>query len=268
MKPEAKLEKLKKEIEKLGSLVVAFSGGVDSTFLLKVARDTLGKENTLAVTAKSETYAQHEFEEAKNIAEKLDVNWMWIESEELALADFRKNPPDRCYYCKSELFSKLQEIAREKGFKHVADGTNADDTNDFRPGMRAAEELRVVSPLKITGITKNEIRILSKKMGLPTWDKASYACLASRFPYGETIDEEKLRKIQAAEEFLRKYKLRQVRARFHGNIVRLEVEPGDFQKLIRVREEVVGKFKQLGFNYITLDLEGYRTGSMNEPLGK
>ncbi|NOZ64664.1 MAG: ATP-dependent sacrificial sulfur transferase LarE [Caldiserica bacterium] len=268
MNPEVKLEKLKKEIKKLGSLVVAFSGGVDSTFLLKVARDILGKENTLAVTAKSETYAQHEFEEAKRIAQKLDVNWMWIESKELALENFRKNPPDRCYYCKSELFRELKKIARERGFRHVVDGTNADDTNDFRPGMRAAEELRVLSPLKIAGITKEEIRMLSKAMGLPTWNKAAYACLASRFPYGEVINEEKLAKIQEAEEFLRRYKLRQMRVRFHGNIARLEVEPADFQKLIKVREELIAKFKQLGFNYITLDLEGYRTGSMNETLEK
>lgn len=245
---------------------MAFSGGVDSTFLLKVSKDVLGKDNTLAVTAKSKIYSPHEFEEAKNIAKKLDVNWMWIESKELELDAFRNNPPERCYYCKSELFKELKKIAKQKQFRWVVDASNYDDTKDFRPGMKAAEELAVVSPLKIARITKDEIRKLSKEMGLSTWNKPSYACLASRFPYGEMITEDKLERIDKAETFLRKHGIQQVRVRLHGNLVRIEVYPSDFKKLLRYREEIVKKFNKLGFLYITLDLKGYRTGSMNEPL--
>lgn len=258
-----KFENLKKEIEKLGSVVIAFSGGVDSTFIAKVCLDVLGKDNVLAVTATSRTYPEFEFIQAKKLAEEMELPWMWIKSEELDIKDFRENPPDRCYYCKKELFTRLKDIAFRKGYNFVIDGTNYDDTDDFRPGIKAADKIGVISPLKIAKITKNEIRELSKILGLPTWNKPSFACLASRFPYGETITEEKLIQVDKAENFLRRYNLKQIRVRYHKNIARIEVEASDFQKIIENREEIIENFKKFGFTYITLDLEAYRTGSMN-----
>ena len=231
MKIRKKFENLKKIITRLGSVVIAYSGGVDSTFLAKVCRDTLGKEKTLAVSAVSSTYPAFEFKEAKKNAVKLDIPWMHITSEELEIKNFKNNPPDRCYYCKKELFKKLIKIAEQKRYKNVIDGTNFDDLKDFRPGMKALKELKVISPLKLARINKKDIRRLSREMNIPTWNKPSYACLASRFPYGETITEKKLKRIDKAETLLREYKLKQIRVRSYNNTARIELEPEDFNKI-------------------------------------
>lgn len=268
MKEMEKLEKLEDIIRNLGSVLIAFSGGVDSTFLLKVCLDVLGKDKVLAVTARSSTYPARELEEAKALALKLGARHEIIESEELAVPGFSENPPERCYYCKKELFGKLVRMARERGFNFVADGSNADDTGDFRPGMKAKDELGVVSPLKEAGLTKAEIRNFSREMGLPTWDKPSFACLASRFPYGEKITAEKLDRVGKAEELLDALGFTQYRVRSHGDLARIEVLPDEIDKFFdsSLREKVTKEFKKLGFVYVSLDLTGYRTGSMNESL--
>jgi len=261
---EQKLEKLKQILKSLDSVLIAFSGGVDSSFLAKVAYDVLG-DNAIAVTADSSLYT--EVEEAKEVAEEIGIKHEVFSTEELDISEFSSNPPDRCYYCKKELFSKLWKIAEEKGLKHVIDGTNYDDLGDYRPGMKATAELNVLSPLKETKLTKSEIRELSKKFGLKTWNKPSMACLASRFPYGTAITNEKLSVVGEAEKFLRELGIRQLRVRHHKDIARIEVLPEDMNIFLQngIREKVVEKFKQLGYTYIALDLGGYRTGSMNEP---
>jgi len=270
MKKESspKLEKLRKILQGIGPSVVAYSGGVDSTFLLKIASEVLGKDKVLAVSAKSQTYPIGELDSAKEMAKEIGVEHLVIESEELKIPEFIMNPTDRCYYCKTELFQKLKEIAKERGFNFVLDGSNYDDMRDFRPGLKALSELGIRSPLKEAMMTKEDIRYLSKKMGLKTWDKPSLACLASRFPYGKEITKEKLTTVDQAERFLRGLDFRQVRVRHHGEIARIELEKNDIRTLISrgLMDRVVEKFKELGFIYVTLDLEGYRTGSMNEPL--
>ena len=264
---EQKLVELKQLLESIGSVVIAFSGGVDSTFLSKVAFDVLG-DNALAVTATSATYPQVEFKEAKQLAKDIGIRHEIIVSEELDIPEFSSNPPNRCYYCKGELFSKLREIADQHGFTHVADGTNADDVYDHRPGLQAAAEQGVRSPLKESNLTKSDIRELSQRMNLPTWNKPSFACLASRFPYGSTITREKLTIVDEAERFLRELGIQQLRVRHHDQIARIEVSLEDMGKFISdgIREQIVEKFKELGYTYVTLDLNGYRTGSMNEVL--
>jgi len=264
---EEKLKRLKDILKEMGSVLIAYSGGVDSTFLLKVARDALG-EKVMAVTALSPTYPREEAEEAKKITGELGVKHLLIETRELEDPNFTSNPPQRCYYCKKELFSRLKELAKEKGLAWVADGSNSDDTGDFRPGMQAARELEIRSPLREAGLTKAEIREWSKKMGLPTWKKPSFACLASRFPYGMRINEKDLKRVSEGERFLRNLGISQVRVRHYKDTVRIEVRYEELPRLLEnhYREKVIKKFKQLGYTYITVDLEGYRSGSMNEVL--
>ena len=263
----SKFEKLKKILSKMGKVLIAFSGGVDSTFLLKVAQDVLG-DNVLAVIASSETYPEREREEAIRFAQMFNVRHMVIHTKELDSPEFSNNPPERCYFCKKELFSKLKDIADAEGIPYVLDGSNYEDTTDFRPGMKAAEELKIRSPLKEVQLLKKEIRQLSRELDLPTWDKPSFACLSSRFPYYSEIDSISLKQIDQAEEFLRGLGFMQIRVRHHGQTARIEIESDEFPKIMKpeIREEVVRNFRKLGYTYITLDLAGYRTGSMNEPL--
>ncbi len=269
MKLEEKYENLKKYIEKLGSAVIAFSGGVDSTFLAKVCYDVL-KDRCVAITATSSTYPQREFKEAQELAKEIGIRHKVIRSEELEIEGFSKNPIDRCYYCKSELFSKLKNVADEEGIKYVLDGTNYDDTGDFRPGRRAARELGVKSPLLECGFTKNDIREMSKILGLPTWNKPAYACLSSRFPYGQEITDEKLSMVDKAEEYLLNLGFVGFRVRHHGDIARIELNQSQINMMLdeSVRKNVVSKLKEIGFKYVSLDLEGYRTGSMNEAVAE
>jgi len=266
---EEKYTKLKEIIKNLDSVAIAFSGGVDSTFLSKVAYDVLG-ERALAVTARSSTYPEREFKEAKELAEQIGIKQIVIVSEETDIDGFAKNPPNRCYYCKHELFTKVEEVAKEHGIKYVLDGSNLDDVGDFRPGMKAAVDLEVVSPLKDAEFTKDDIRAVSKELGLPTWDKPAFACLSSRFPYGEEINESKLSMVEQAEDYLRDLDLKQLRVRHHGEIARIEVAPEEREKFFSLdkMDEIANKLKEIGFTYVTLDLAGYRTGSMNEVLSK
>ncbi len=262
-----KEEKLTAQLKKYGSVVIAFSGGVDSSYLAFTAFRCLG-EKSYAVTALSSTYPERQQYEAENIARQIGIEHHFIVSEELDIPEFRNNPPDRCFYCKYELFSKIKNIADEKGFNTVIDGSNVDDLGDFRPGRKAAEKLNVKSPLVETGFTKDDIRHYSKIHNLPTWNKPAFACLASRFPYGSEINKEKLHQIDMGEQFLLDCGFKQFRARHEGDTVRIELLPEDIDKATSgdVREKIVTKFKNLGFKFVSLDLEGYRTGSMNERL--
>lgn len=263
----SKYEKLKNILQEMGDVLVAFSGGVDSTFLLKTAHEVLGK-NVLAVIASSETYPQKEREEAIRFAEEFNIRYKVIETRELENSDFANNTPQRCYFCKKELFSKLKDIAEAEGIPCIVDGSNYEDMSDFRPGTKAAEELGIRSPLKEAHLGKSEIRQLSKKFSLSTWNKPSLACLSSRFPYYTKIETKNLKQVAKAEEFLRKLGFVQVRVRHHGQIARIEIEPSEFPKITekKVREEVVKNFNKFGYIYIALDLAGFRSGSMNEPL--
>ncbi len=263
----SKYEKLKNILQEMGGVLVAFSGGVDSTFLLKTAHEVLGK-NVLAVIASSETYPPKEKEEAIRLAQKFSIRYKVIETKELESSDFANNPPERCYFCKKELFSKLKDIAEAEGISYILDGSNYEDKADFRPGMRAGEELGIRSPLKEAHLGKSEIRQLSKRSSLSTWNKPSLACLSSRFPYYTKIETKNLKKVAQAEEFLRKLGFVQVRVRHHGQIARIEIEPSEFPKITekKIREAVVKSFKKFGYIYIALDLAGFRSGSMNEPL--
>jgi uncharacterized protein len=265
-----KSDKLKEIIRPLKQVLVAFSGGVDSTLLLKVALDTLGNENVLAVIAQSVTYPEEEIEGAKKIAEMLKANYQVIHTNEICDENFYTNPPERCYFCKLELFSTLKKLASDHGIQYVLEGSNLDDTSDYRPGLRAIKELEIVSPLKQAGLTKDEIRSLSKSLGLPTWSKPSMACLASRFPYSYQITEPELKMVEQAERFLRKLGFVQLRVRHHGKLARIEVEPNQLEKLIAPenRLQIITYLKSLGYVWIAMDLQGYRTGSFNESLNK
>jgi len=258
---------LKNDIKNKESLVIAFSGGVDSTFLLKVAHDVL-KDNVIAVTARSSTFPEREFKEAVEFIEKSGIKHITIISEELDIDGFSHNPKNRCYFCKKELFTKIIEVARQNNMKYIADGSNFDDLGDYRPGMQALKELEVISPLKDCEMTKEDIRLLSKQMNLPTWNKPSFACLSSRFPYGHEITKEKLEMVDKAEQFLIDLGFRQVRVRHHGDIARIEVPYDDRVKFFNEEfmDKVYYEFKEIGFTYTALDLKGYRTGSMNETI--
>jgi len=262
---EEKLERLRNLLGDLGSVLLAYSGGVDSTFLLKAAQEVLGRR-VLAVTACSPTYPQRELRAAEEMARSLGVRFLFLSTGELSYPEFSSNPPDRCYWCKKELFTRLWEIAQEQGIHFILDGTNFDDRDDLRPGRRAAREAGVRSPLLEVGLSKEEIRALSRKLGLSTWDKPSLACLASRIPYGIPITPEVLARINEAEEFLLSLGLHQVRVRHHQEIARIEVESQDESRVIQHREEIVAKLRALGYTYITLDLEGYQPGSLNRAL--
>jgi len=260
-----KLEQLETRLAPLRKVVLAFSGGVDSTFLLAVLGKDPGRK-VIAVTALSPTHPHQEQEAARSLARLFSAEHREITGDEILLEGFRTNPPDRCYHCKKHLFSKIEEIRRQEGCEVVLDGSNVDDLSDFRPGLRALEELGVKSPLQEAGLNKAEIRALSEEMELPTWNKPSLACLASRIPYGTEITEEALSRIDRCEAFLLERVHGSVRVRYHGNLARIEVAPSVFPDVMTHREDMVGFFRQQGFAYVTLDLEGYRTGSMNEVL--
>ncbi len=263
---ETKKRKLLDLLREMGGCVIGFSGGVDSTFLFAVAARVLG-ERALAVTAKSETYPERELREAKELAARIGGRHRVIVSEELDIPGFADNSKDRCYHCKKQLFTKLREVADEEGLPHVADGSNVDDRGDYRPGRRAVKELGARSPLEEAGLSKADIRELSKAMDLPTWNKPAFACLSSRFPYGIKITREKLTVVGLAEEALRDLGLRTLRVRHHGDVARLELGPEEFARVVNgLREEVVRRVKEAGYTYVALDLQGYRTGAMNEAL--
>jgi uncharacterized protein len=267
MDTNAKYEKLKAYLASLGSVAVAFSSGVDSTFLLKTAHDVLG-DRAMAVTARSCSFPERELKEAVSFCERENIRHVICDSEELDIEGFSQNPLNRCYLCKNELFTKIWAIARDNGVENVAEGSNMDDNGDYRPGLTAVAEQGVKSPLRYAELTKEEIRALSKEIGLPTWNKQSFACLSSRFPYGESITPEKLGMVDKAEQLLLDMGLKQVRVRHHGNLARIETDEDGFLILTarENRKKIHERIKQYGFAYVAVDLLGYRTGSMNETI--
>jgi uncharacterized protein len=262
-----KLQLLKSRLKEYKRAVIAFSGGVDSTFLARIAKDVFG-DNLLLITATSSTYPFYELDEAKSLAAMLGINHKIIVSEEIEIPGYADNPPDRCYYCKSELFGKIKYIASKEGFDAILDGSNADDLKDFRPGMKAKQEKGVISPLADSGFTKNDIRHFSAELKLPTATKQSYACLASRFPYGEKITKVKLDRLAMAEFEVRKLGFSQFRIRSHENLARFEFIPAEMDKAWEIKDKLTEICKNSGFNFATIDLKGYRSGSMNEVLSE
>lgn len=263
-KKQLKLEEI---INQMENAVVAFSGGVDSTYLLYIAKRVLG-ERVIAVIACSLSFPEREYNEARAFCEKNGIEHITVESEELDIEGFSQNPVNRCYLCKSELFTKIREIAKQRNIRFILEGTSTDDMGDYRPGLQAISEMEIQSPLRQAGLSKAEIRQLSRELGLPTWDKQSFACLSSRFPYGETITSEKLRMVDKAEQYLLDLGLRQVRVRIHGKLARIETDEEGFERITseQNRLAVHKRLKEIGFTYVSLDLKGYRTGSMNETL--
>jgi len=262
-----KLLLLKAYLKNLNSVAIAFSSGVDSTFLLKVAHDVLG-DRVVAVTARSCSFPVRELKEAETFCRKEGIRHFIVDSEELDIEGFRHNPRNRCYLCKHELFTKIIAIARENHLACVAEGSNMDDNGDYRPGLKAAAELHVVSPLRYAGLYKEEIRLLSKELGLPTWNKQAFACLSSRFVYGEEISRERLAMVDKAEQLLLDMGFKQLRVRIHGTIARIEVGQEEILQLAapEIRRQVSETLHRLGFSYVTIDMDGYQTGSMNRTL--
>jgi uncharacterized protein len=263
----SKKENLIHYLEKLDSLLVAFSGGVDSTFLLALSHQTL-MDKVVAVTESSTTYPSREREEAVKFTKDRGIEHIVFQADETSIAEFVSNAPDRCYHCKKSLSKNLLNIAKEKGISHVAYAANLDDLSDYRPGMDAAREMGIIAPLVDAHLSKEEIRFLSKEMGLPTWDKPAMACLASRIPYGEPITTKKLKMVEEAEDFLADQGFRQYRVRHHGSVARIEVASSEIKKITgpELRKNIVEKFRQIGFYHIAVDLEGYFSGSMNRVI--
>ncbi|GAB6138633.1 ATP-dependent sacrificial sulfur transferase LarE [Halanaerobaculum tunisiense] len=264
MNLEEKHDKLQEIIEDLGRIVIGFSGGVDSTLLAKVSYDVLGKD-ALAVTAEAPLYAQKEIDQARKMAQEIGIKHQVVSIDDELMGLVKDNPTDRCYHCKSKIFSQVKEFAGERP---VADGTNVDDLGDYRPGLRAIDELDVRSPLKEAGLGKEEIRQLSKKLDLSSWDDPSLTCLATRFPYGEEITEDKLELLEEAEVYLDQLGFEQFRVRYHGDLARIEVGPEERLKLFDLgkMDQINEKLQSLGFNYVTMDLGGYQTGNMNKTI--
>jgi uncharacterized protein len=262
-----KLQLLISRLKEYNSAVIAFSGGVDSTFLARIAKDVF-RDKLVLITATSSTYPFYELDEAKSLAVLLGIKHKIIVSEEIDIPGYADNPPDRCYYCKSELFGKIKYIASQEGYEVIFDGSNADDLKDFRPGMKAKQEKGVISPLADSGFTKNDIRHFSAELNLPTASKQSYACLASRFPYGEKITKVKLDRLATAEFEVRKLGFTQFRIRSHENLARFEFIPAEMDKAWKIKDKLTEICKSSGFTFVTIDLKGYRTGSMNEVLAE
>lgn len=262
-----KKRQLIESLRALESVAVAFSAGVDSTFLLKCAQEALG-QNVLAVTVRSNSFPGRECVQAERFTEKHHIRHAILDFDELSVSGFAENPPDRCYLCKRALFKEIRALAEKYGIRHVAEGSNRDDLGDYRPGLKAIEELDILSPLRQAQLDKQEIRALSRQMGLDTWDKPAYACLSTRIPYGEEITREKLKAIGEAEQYLFELGFRQVRVRHHGSVARIELERGDIEQVFArgLAQQIHEKMKSLGFVYAALDLGGYRTGSLNTGL--